>query len=576
MLLSIVSGTYNRQQSLKRMMSSVRRQLHPGIDYQFVIVDGGSTDGTLEFLRTQSDVTLIEHGELRGAIPAFCDGARVTQGQYVVMANDDIVFHDNSLLAGVAHLDEHPQCGGVAFADNRLRKTHEVLGHRTRNAQGHSEVTPYAQVGMFRRWLGELAGWWGDQDTIMSQARTYGGDNYLSARVYEMGYTIDPVPRCQCDDNVELDGMRQINTENGQQDSRLYYTRYPDGPQFGAAAIRVEDDLPNMRILYLPIYESEHPEQAAQKRGLRNALKRLGTVLEYDYVTRQAHGHNVYKELIEINRSFQPHVYFSQIHGIHPDKDDWIAKTIAQLRTDNSAMLCINWNGDYWPEQQLGNQMMNVLSWYDLALVVNDNVRQAYEDTGIRSAYWQIAPECPTQFPETPVHDVLFLGNVYSDGRKGFGEHVIKLRDSGINVGIYGRGWGDHANGETLYDYAKSQSLMQGAKIVLGDNWFNDGSGFVSNRFFEAMGAGAFLLHMPITNFQKLTGYRNGKHYVTFQGNEDLADAVLHWLDNEEGRKKIAMQGYNYTQRKHTFDARVKQLFLEIVPEKIGAQRVTV
>lgn len=576
MLLSIVSGTYNRYQSLQRMMSSVRRQMHPGIDYEFVIVDGGSTDNTLPFLRQQPDVQVIEHGELRGAIRAFCDGAQAATGQYVVMANDDIIFHDNSLLAAVVHLDETPRCGAVAFADNRMRETHEVMGHRSRDANGRSEVSPYAQVGMFRRWLGDLAGWWGSDDPIMQRARTYGGDNHLSAKIYEMGYTIDPVPRCKCDDNVEFDNMRIVNSEGGQQDSDLFYQRWPEGPRFGERDIQPEPDLENLRILYLPIYEGNHPQQRAGKRGLRNALKRMGTVLEYDYVTREKRNINVHKELVEINRSFMPHVFLSQYHGIDPAQDTWKIANIAQLRTDNPLMLCINWNGDYWPDQQLAPEMMNLLRWYDIALVVNDHVRSRYELEGIPSAYWQVASEQPTIYPEMPMHDVLFLGNAYNDGRKGFGEKLAALRDEGINVGIYGSGWGDHGNGETLYNYAASHSLMQGAKIVIGDNWFNDGSGFVSNRFFETLGAGAFLLHMPVDKLRKHTGFQAGIHYATFTGNGDLSESVNAWLQDDEKRQKIARKGHAYAQRKHSFDARVKQLFTEIIPEKMGAQRATV
>ena len=106
-MLSIVSGTYNRREALQNMVESVRDTLPRGIAYELVIVDGGSTDGTLEWLHEQTDVTTIEHGELLGAIKAFCDGAKAARGKYVVLANDDILFEKGALMAGIIHLEEH-------------------------------------------------------------------------------------------------------------------------------------------------------------------------------------------------------------------------------------------------------------------------------------------------------------------------------------------------------------------------------------------------------------------------------------------------------------------------------------
>src|SRR5690606_41787474 len=52
---------------------------------------------------------------------------------------------------------------------------------------GTPTMVTYAQVGMFRRDVGDAAGWWGADDDVMRAARTYGGDSFLSARLWAMG-----------------------------------------------------------------------------------------------------------------------------------------------------------------------------------------------------------------------------------------------------------------------------------------------------------------------------------------------------------------------------------------------------
>ena len=99
--VSIVSGTYNRIAWLQKMVASVRSSIgkdHYGLNYEVVLTDGGSIDGTQRWCDEQSDIRLIQHTELLGAVKAFNDGAFAATGQYVIMANDDIEFLDDSIF----------------------------------------------------------------------------------------------------------------------------------------------------------------------------------------------------------------------------------------------------------------------------------------------------------------------------------------------------------------------------------------------------------------------------------------------------------------------------------------------
>src|SRR5262245_31491930 len=66
--VSIVLGSYNRQPFLKAAIESVRSNC-AGMAHEIIVIDGGSTDGSVEWLVSQKDIlTIVQHnrGEFLG------------------------------------------------------------------------------------------------------------------------------------------------------------------------------------------------------------------------------------------------------------------------------------------------------------------------------------------------------------------------------------------------------------------------------------------------------------------------------------------------------------------------------
>lgn len=553
-ILSIVSGTYNRLPHLKAMIESARQALPIGIGYEFVIVDGGSTDGTIDWLKQQSDVHTILHGELRGAIKAFCDGAKSAVGEYVVLANDDITFHSESLIRALVHLDANPTCGAVAFMDNRLAREEDPIKYKVQMQRalmpdGTVTSVVYAQVGMYRRWLGDLAGWWGADDPIMSKARTYGGDNYLSARIWELGYTVDVVSGVKCDDHLIPDDLR---TRNVAANDRAYYEKYPHGPTIALNPTVANPQREHLRVLYLPIYEPGNTMQKKTKRGLRDALAKPYLVYEVDYLSDD-------RDIADIVQALQPHMMLTQFH----DGSERNTLTAIKARAAKPDMLIINWNGD--ARHLIDPDYINLLKHHiDMQLVVNADPLPVYASEGINAAYWQIGYEdAGSVLPEVAAHDVVFLGNCYNKQRRDIEK---ALQGTGLNIGLYGQAWNQPA-GDCLYDFATGAALYQNAKIGVGDT-FPGTTAFVSNRVFQALAAGAFLLQQHSHQLEAFTGLRAGEHYIEWTTPEDLAAKVRYWASDENAleRKRIAALGQQFVLEHFSFDAQVRKLFTEILP----------
>lgn len=547
--LSIVTGTYNRLDYLRAMLDSARKQLPPNFPYEFVVVDGGSKDGTIDWCLKQPDVRLIQQGKLLGAIRAFDAGCEAAQGEFVLIANDDILLHDGSIVRALSHLLRTPTCGAVAFMDNRRAPGYDTDAFKVQTIRGlkdgrNTDVI-YAQVGMFRKAVGDAAGWWGSRDPLMGEFHTYGGDAYLSARIWELGYTVDAVEGVACTDRVAPDQLRQLNSDVEQRIGSAYYRRYPNGVTLAPPATPAPDTL---RILYAPLFSSGF---GRYKTGLYDALAKHGNVYELDYVSNRT-------GFVSAVAAFQPHLILTQFH----DANTVTPEMLAHARTFTPEAVVVNWDGDVYADQLTSPAMLKLLAHVDLQLVVNADVLPFYAEHGINAAYWQISYEpVPAELPDMPAHDILFMGNAYRVERL---ELEAVLRELGVNVGMYGKGW-RREDGNTFYDFAAGASLYRNCKIAVGDNQYGD-KGFVSNRLFEALANGAFLLHQAIPGLEELTGLVDGVHYVGWGDYEDLRAKVRSYLTNGPERQRIAQAGEQFVRERHSFDARVSELFETLLP----------
>src|ERR1700744_3827916 len=87
-LVSVVTTVRNGERTLARVIASVRAQAFPGLEY--VVVDGGSTDGTLALIRANEDIIDVwTSAPDRGISDGFNKGIALTTGKYVSLLNAD-------------------------------------------------------------------------------------------------------------------------------------------------------------------------------------------------------------------------------------------------------------------------------------------------------------------------------------------------------------------------------------------------------------------------------------------------------------------------------------------------------
>src|ERR671937_1600865 len=100
--VSVVVVTYNALPWVERCLESVRA-------HETIVVDHGSTDGTLELVRERfPDVRVVEQ-ENRGMGGGNNAGMRLASGRYFLLLNADAWVVDDSVERLVEVADEHPE-----------------------------------------------------------------------------------------------------------------------------------------------------------------------------------------------------------------------------------------------------------------------------------------------------------------------------------------------------------------------------------------------------------------------------------------------------------------------------------
>ena len=128
--VSIITPTLNQAEFIEDTIRSVLGQGYPNVEY--IIVDGGSTDGTLDILRRYEDRLRWISEPDRGQASAINKGFRLASGDILGWLNSDDIYMDGAIETVVRHFAEHPQHAfvyGNALALNREGKSYGVRSH---------------------------------------------------------------------------------------------------------------------------------------------------------------------------------------------------------------------------------------------------------------------------------------------------------------------------------------------------------------------------------------------------------------------------------------------------------------
>ncbi len=112
--VSVIMAVYNGARYLQEAIESILSQTF--VDFEFIIIDDGSTDPSLEIIKGYSDqrIVILENAVNRGLPYCLNLGIQNARGKYIARHDADDISHPDRLARQVQFLENNPQVGVVA------------------------------------------------------------------------------------------------------------------------------------------------------------------------------------------------------------------------------------------------------------------------------------------------------------------------------------------------------------------------------------------------------------------------------------------------------------------------------
>lgn len=139
--------------------------------------------------------------------------------------------------------------------------------------------------------------------------------------------------------------------------------------------------------------------------------------------------------------------------------------------------------------------------------------------------------------------DIIYVGKMYGTRTEEFS---FLKETFGERVKFY-----DDKYGQDLADLCASAKIAVVPMFPFDDFYWSD-------RVYEYMSNGVMVVH-PRTQGLTDEGFEDGKHYYSYNNNNELATILIEMLENDKLRKEIAKNGKEFV-KKITYKNRIKEL----------------
>ncbi|MGB7721730.1 MAG: glycosyltransferase family 2 protein, partial [Bryobacteraceae bacterium] len=205
-MISVVVVNWNRKELLRACLASLARQT--GVEFETIVVDNGSTDGSAEMAEREFGRRVIRNPENRGFCAANNQGIAVARGEFIALLNNDAEAEpgwlaaleracsgraDVGMAASKVLVWEDPgridKVGHLIFPDGQNRGRGSGTEDRGQYDREEEVLWPDGCAAMYRKRMLERIGGF-DEDFF-----AYGDDAELGLRARIAGWKCVYTPR---------------------------------------------------------------------------------------------------------------------------------------------------------------------------------------------------------------------------------------------------------------------------------------------------------------------------------------------------------------------------------------------
>jgi spore maturation protein CgeB len=220
-------------------------------------------------------------------------------------------------------------------------------------------------------------------------------------------------------------------------------------------------------------------------------------------------------------------------------------------------------------DPQLLGRHLKVASWYDHCFTNSLDAVQKYKESGVESVSyhpWGCDPNIHKRIVLDDLKDAKYKTDVclYGGFQAKRAAFISEIAD--VRLGIWGRGWNRLNQGDPVRKFWKGSivrleelvKMYSGTKIALNIQRPETTLATTTSRIWEATACGAMLLTEKISGID--LAFNVGKEVICYDGQKDLREKVMFYLNNEQIREKVASRGQDRCRRDHTVPNRLRKI----------------
>lgn len=184
--VSIIIVNYNTLQMTSECIESVREHTQ-GVEYEIILVDNASTDGSVEFFSHYSNIIFIPNKENYGFGKANNIGAKVAKGKYLFLLNSDTYLIGNIILCFYQYYEANTIKGLACVGSSMLGKD---LKPALSGGHFPSLMQEFSSIGFFRLYKKTFRRKWSaaytfEEETIQKVDYVMGADWFIKKIIFD-------------------------------------------------------------------------------------------------------------------------------------------------------------------------------------------------------------------------------------------------------------------------------------------------------------------------------------------------------------------------------------------------------